>query len=263
MNIAFIGFGNMAKAIAQGLLNTDQHHLSASAPSLSEGYTMDIIRTHSDNAIAVQKADIVILAVKPQQMAEVLKDIIPVIHENCLLISVAAGLPLSWLGHRCHPKQPIIRSMPNTPAAVNEAATALIANTSASQQQKIWAEEIFSNIGMVKWIERETDLDILTALAGSGPAYVYKFMESLVSAAEELGLNHKDAYSFTCQTVKGALKLAEQTNLNIKELRKKVTSPMGTTAAALDILCNGEFDTLILNALKAAQQRSIELGKDL
>lgn len=263
MNITFIGFGNMAKAIAQGLVRTKQHQLAAAAPSLSEGYTAEHIETHFDNALLARQADILILAVKPQQMASVLNDIVPVISERCLLISIAAGIRLPWLAAHCRPEQAIIRAMPNTPAAVNEAATALAANASTTKQQKAWAEDIFSNIGLAKWVREENELDILTALAGSGPAYVFKFMESLISAAETLGLNQQDAISFTRQTVKGALALAEQSDLSLEALRKKVTSVKGTTAAALDILCNGELDALILKAMKAAQQRSLELGKDI
>ncbi len=260
MNIAFIGYGNMAKAIAQGLLKQSRYKLYASSPSLPERERDNDISTHFDNRVIAAKADVLILAVKPKQMAEVLKNITPVLKTQCLVISVAAGITLDWLGNHCPSGQAIVRSMPNTPAAVSEAATGLIANAFVSHQDKQTTEGIFSSIGIYSWLKDEAMMDTLTALSGSGPAYVFKFMESIVEAAITLGLNPETAKAFTLQTVKGALSLAQQSECSLSQLRKKVTSPKGTTAAALDILCHGELDEIILKAMTAAQQRAKELG---
>lgn len=259
MNICFIGYGNMAKAIARGLNKQGSCHISAAAPSLTAGINNEHISTHYDNKEQAKNADIIILAVKPAQMSTVLHDINPVILPNCLLISVAAGLSLSWFAKRCRPHQPLIRTMPNTPAAISLGATPMIANQYTNPEQKAKAELIFSQIGLTAWAKNEAEMDVFTALSGSGPAYVFLFVEALVDAAVSLGLEPCIAKAFALQTAAGAIKLAEKSDLSLSQLRTKVTSPGGTTAAALNEL-HGQLDALILKAMEAAKRRSHELG---
>ncbi|KTD66417.1 pyrroline-5-carboxylate reductase [Legionella shakespearei] len=259
MKICFIGYGNMAKAIARGLRKQGSHHIAASAPSLTIGINNENISTHYDNKEQAKNAEIIILAVKPAQMSAVLQEITPLLLPNCLLISVAAGLSLSWFAKRCRPNQAVIRTMPNTPAAISLGATPLIANEHTSPEQKIQAELIFSQIGLTAWAKSEAEMDVFTALSGSGPAYVFLFIEALIDAAVSLGLEPTIAKTFALQTAAGAIKLAENSDLSLSQLRTKVTSPGGTTAAALNEL-HGQLDALILKAMEAAKRRSQELG---
>lgn len=260
MNISFIGYGNMAKAIARRLIEQGSYSLSAAAPSLTVGINKDLIRTHHDNKEIIKDADIIILAVKPTQMSLILNEITPTLPPECLLISVAAGLSLSWFAQHCRKNQALIRTMPNTPASVGLAATPMIANENTSSEQKQQAELIFSTIGLITWAKKEEDMDTFTALSGSGPAYVFSFLEAMIDAAVALGLNESIAKTFTLQTFAGALKLAQNSDLSLTQLRTKVTSPGGTTAAALCIL-HDQLDELILAAMNAAKNRAHELGE--
>ncbi len=259
MNISFIGYGNMAQAIARGLSQQDSCSLSAAAPSLSIGINKDQIHTHYDNKEVIKEAHIIILAVKPMKMSLVLNEIMPLLPPDCLLISVAAGLSLSWFAKHCRANQPFIRTMPNTPASVGLAATPMIANQFTSSEQKRQAEFIFSRVGITTWAKNEEDMDTFTALSGSGPAYVFSFLEAMVESAVALGLNESIAKTFALQTFSGALKLAQNDDLSLIQLRTKVTSPGGTTAAALSIM-HEQLNALTLEAMRAAKQRAHELG---
>ncbi|KTD33000.1 pyrroline-5-carboxylate reductase [Legionella nautarum] len=261
MKIHFIGFGNMAKAIAGSLATQDESvQIRASSPSLKTGKTPEGIITNANNLTGLQEADLVILAVKPAKMADVLAEIKAELPKSCLLISVAAGLSLSWLEQHCRPNQAIIRSMPNIAITVGKGATPLIANPFVSQKQKQDAEQLFQRSGIVSWATEEKEIDIFTALSGSGPAYVFLFLEAMINAAQHLGLSEEIAKTFALQTMTGALNLATHTKLEISELRKKVTSPAGTTAAAIDILQQQGFSELVLKAMEAAYERARELG---
>ena len=259
MNISFIGYGNMAKALARGLNHDNAYTLSASAPSLTPGINQDQVRTHYDNKEVIHDAEIIILAVKPAKMNVVLQEIVPFIPINCLLISIAAGLTLPWFAKLCRPNQALIRTMPNTPASVGLASTPMIANQHTTTEQKKQAEIIFSKIGITTWASNEEEMDTFTALSGSGPAYIFSFMEAMVKSAVTLGLNESIAKTFALQTVYGALKLAQTKNLSLTDLKTKVTSPGGTTAAALNIL-DKQLDALIHESMNAAKQRAHELG---
>ncbi len=259
MNITFIGFGNMAKAIARGLGNNKNFSLSASSPTLTAGVNKDCIKTYHDNKEASANADIIILAVKPAQMSSVLQEISPIISSQCLLISVAAGLSLPWFAKNANTKQAIIRTMPNTPASLGLAATPMTANSHVTAKQKEWAELIFSSIGITTWADDEEKMDAFTALSGSGPAYVFLFMEAMVESAINLGIEPSIAKIFTLQTFTGAINLANNSDLSLTDLRSKVTSPGGTTAAALNIL-EEPLLALIHTAMNAAKERAHELG---
>jgi pyrroline-5-carboxylate reductase len=259
MNISFIGYGNMAKAIARGLSQQGAYSLSAAAPSLSAGMNEEQIHTHYDNKAIIKEAEIIILAVKPGKMSLILKEITPFLPSDCLLISVAAGLSLSWFAKHCRANQPLIRTMPNTPASIGLAATPMIANQFVSSEQKQQAEFIFSQIGITTWAKNEEDMDTFTALSGSGPAYVFSFLEAMIDAAVSLGLDETVAKKFALQTFNGALKLAQNDDLGLIQLRTKVTSPGGTTAAALSIM-HEQLNALTLAAMSAAKRRAHELG---
>lgn len=259
MNISFIGYGNMAKAIARGLNQLKDYTISASAPSLAFGINQDNIHTHHDNKAVIKNAEIIILAVKPGQMSTVLKEIALSIPPDCLLISIAAGLSLSWFSSYCCKNQAIIRAMPNTPASIGLGATPMIANKYTTTDQKHSAEIIFSHLGITAWAVKEEDMNTFTALSGSGPAYVFSFIEAMTHAAVTMGLEETVAKNFAIQTVTGAVKLAQNSDLSLIQLRTKVTSPGGTTAAALEIL-HDRLDVLILKAMHAAKRRAGELG---
>lgn len=249
----------MAKAIAHGLIAQSSYFLSVAAPSLPKGVNQEGMQTHCDNKEVIKNADIIILAVKPAQMSLVLAEISPLLPSDCLLISVAAGLTLEWFGKRCGSQQALIRTMPNTPASVGLAATPMIANQFVSEAQKNQAEHIFSAIGITSWVEKEQEMDVYTALSGSGPAYVFSFLEAMVHAGVALGLKEADAEKFSLQTFAGALKLAQNSDLSFAQLRTRVTSPGGTTAAALDVL-HEPLGELVLAAISAAKGRAEELA---
>lgn len=261
MNISFIGFGNMAKSIARGLLTNKTYKLSAAAPSLSIGINQQGIHTHHDNKAIIHNADVIILAVKPAQLNTVLQEIKSIIPAHCLLISVAAGIKLDWLANKLQTNIAIVRAMPNVAGAIGQSATPLIANTYVSTQQQQIAQQIFITIGQTTWIEDENDMNTFTALSGSGPAYVFLFMEGLIKAATELGLNEAIATSFTLQMVKGAVDLALSKNDNLGTIRNTVTSKGGTTAAAIQVLIEHDLEKLLYKAMQAASQRAQELSQ--
>jgi pyrroline-5-carboxylate reductase len=258
MNICFIGFGAMAKAIARGLTKEQKHNLSAAAPSLTIGTTKEGIHTHYNNAAVIKQAQVIILAVKPAQMGKVLQELAPIIPKKSLVISVAAGLTLDWFATHIK-KTALVRTMPNTPASIGQGATPMLANHYVTPEQQRWAEYIFSKIGITHWVTDEKNMDSFTALSGSGPAYFFAFIEALVKAAGSLGLDADIAKKFAIQTGIGALKLAESSDLSLSELRTQVTSPGGTTEAALNVLME-RLDDLIQESLGAAKARSLELG---
>lgn len=258
--VSFIGFGHMAKAIARGLSNHPGYQLSAAAPSLPIGKNQAQIMTHYDNRAIAATADVIILAVKPSQIPQVYAEIQTIIPKSCLIISVATGISLSWFANNHSQPLACIRAMPNLGATIQQSATPLIANTVANKHHKQIAFDIFSSIGFAMWVDSEDDIDRLTAISGSGPAYVFLFIESLIKAAKTLGLSENIAQIFSLQTVQAAVNLACSSNSTLEELRHQVTSPGGTTAAAIDIFLNHGFDDLIALATKAAYHRAQELG---
>jgi pyrroline-5-carboxylate reductase len=260
MKISFIGFGNMAKAMAQGLRKNPSLTLSASAPSLPAGVNVEGINTHFSNTQIVLDADIVILAVKPDQVDHVLTEIKTALPTHCVLISIAAGLSLARLTRLSRPGLAIVRGMPNTPIAVCQGAIALFAGASVSPHQKSQIEALFQALGITAWVNEEEQMNALTALSGSGPAYLYLFLEAIMKGAEQLGLTQTLAESFTLQTMSGAMALLQNTQRSPAELRKKVTSPAGTTAAAVAILQQQGFEQIICSAMQAATKRARELN---
>lgn len=259
--ICFIGYGNIAKAIAQPLLSCPNYKVYASAPSLENAITAEGLTTHPNNSAILPNADVIILSVKPKDMDYVLKDIHANIPNKALIISIAAGLNLSWLGTRCPEKQAIVRSMPNLPVSIGEGATPLIANQWVSSNQHALATAIFEQTGMIVWTEDEADINRYTALSSSGPAYVFLFIHALIKGAEQLGISHTLAKQFALQTVHGATELAKRSPLKMDALINQVTSAKGTTAAALTVFQENAFEAIICKAMQAAEARAKELGQ--
>lgn len=267
--IAFIGGGNMAASILGGLIasGVDPSRLWASDPnpeSLTALQALAPINTTANNADAIAAADIVVLAVKPQIMATVAKAIAPLLTDTQpLFISIAAGITSASLDQWLGGKQSIVRCMPNTPALVQTGATALFANNQVSDLQRQQAQHILEAVGIAMWVEQEAELDIVTAVSGSGPAYFFLVMEAMQAAGREMGLSAEVAEKLTLQTALGAAKMATQGGVDAAELRRRVTSPNGTTERALGIFEEGDLRGLFLSALTGAKLRSEELAKEL
>ena len=261
MKISFIGYGNIAKAIATGLLNKNVDEIQAAAPSLSQGEDGDV-RTFSDNVAVIENADVLILAVKPLMMKNVLTEIntrakLPA---HCLIISVASGLNLAWF-EKYLPNMAIVRAMPNIALAVGKGATPMIANGFVTEVQKKRAEHVFANPGLVTWINNEKEINAFTALSGSGPAYIFLFMEAMIKAAIAFGIAEDIATAFVLQTFNGATALANNSSLSCAQLRKTVTSTGGTTAAAIEVFERYNFEVIVGEAMKAAYERAQQLGE--
>lgn len=263
MKISFIGFGNMAKAIAKGLYQNPEFKIFAASPSLPVAINAEGIATHTNNLSIMQDADILIIAVKPANVSKVLTEVKTAIPKSCIVVSIAAGVSLNKLGDFCPPHQPIVRCMPNTPVAAGKGATALMANSFVNNAQKKIIEEVFQDSGITAWLSNEEEMNALTALSGSGPAYVFLFIDAMIKAAQRLGLDEDLARTFALQTFAGAIALLEKTKETPEALQKKVTSPAGTTAAAIAILQQQKFEELIFNAMQAASLRAEQLNNAL
>lgn len=222
------------------------------------------VQALSNNEALVKACDVVVLAVKPQQMRQLALEIAAAVQERRpLIVSIAAGIRESdlerWLGGEAA----IVRAMPNTPALVQSGATGLHANARVSVQQRDQAESLLRAVGVTVWVDREEQLDAVTAVSGSGPAYFFLLMEAMQKAGIELGLPPEAAQLLVEQTALGAAKLALEADVGPGELRRRVTSPGGTTERAIAVLSDAGFEELILRALRAACLRSQELSKQL
>lgn len=267
--IAFIGGGNMARSLIGGLIGDgyDNSRLWVSDPDaqrLGQLANHFGVHTTQTNGEAVQHADTVILAVKPQAMHQVAEQIREHLDASRhLVISIAAGIRTraleSWLGETL----PIVRAMPNTPALVRSGATVLIANPMVSKVQRDAAETVLRSVGLVLWVVDETQMDSITALSGCGPAYFFLVMECLENAAQKLGLPATLTRLLTLHTAFGAAKLALESEEDSATLRARVTSPGGATEQAIKVLQQANLQSLFDEALSAAQQRSVELADQL
>ena len=263
--LAFIGSGNMATALINGLLAdgyaadsiTASDHLAEKRENLAGSG----IHTTDDNCEAVSQADVVVLAVKPQILQAVCQEIAPAIKQTRpLVISIAAGITESSLESWMGKETAIVRTMPNTPAMLQSGATVLHANANTSQEQQDTAESILRAVGITRWLDSESQIDAATALSGSGPAYYFLFMETMTKAGVEMGLSEETAHLLTLQTALGAARMAMESNDLPGQLRKKVTSPGGTTEAALNFMHDNNFETIVSQAMQAAKNRSKELS---
>ena len=268
-HIAFIGGGNMALSLIGGLIadGFNPEHIHVADPQAEQRATIQQqygVVTYQDNLSAINQCEIIVLAVKPQQCQQVLKQLAPHWQINHLLISIAAGIRtqdmVRWLEQT---DAAIVRTMPNTPALVQAGATGLFANTAVNDLQQEQAESILRACGITLWVEQETELDIVTALSGSGPAYFFLVMEAMEAAAIKLGLSPQATTLLCTQTAFGAAKMALESDDNAATLRHKVTSPGGTTERALHELQDGDLSGLFENALVAAALRARELASQL
>jgi pyrroline-5-carboxylate reductase len=265
--IGFIGAGNMAEAMIRGLLRGNDFaaaNIRASGPreervrELRENYGIDAATDNKRPA----SADIVVLSMKPQIMGRVLEEVAETISPDALVISIAAGVPVATIQARLASGTRVIRAMPNTPALVDAAATAIAGGEHARESDLQAAKKIFDAIGLTVILE-ESQLDAVTGLSGSGPAYVFLILEALSDAGVKVGLSRRTAQLLAAQTVLGSAKLLLETNEHPGRLKDMVTSPGGTAITGLHTLENGGVRTTLMNAVEAATRRSRELGEAL
>jgi pyrroline-5-carboxylate reductase len=263
--IAFIGGGNMARSLISGLIGagSDADLIIVSDPVASQRALLSElgVRTTASNTDAIEDAGVVVLAVKPQVLGDVLEATVGIRSEQ-LLVSIAAGVPVEAMVRRTHADQPVVRCMPNTPALLGAGITALFANESVSDSQRQLAEQILSAAGRTLWVKDESRLDAVTAVSGSGPAYFFYLMEAMIEAGVGQGLDEETATVLTLETAYGAAMMARERSQTPAVLRANVTSPGGTTAAALNILDEAGTGDIIKRALAGAQARSRELAKE-
>jgi len=268
--IGFIGAGNMAYSLIGGLLSSGGNNdliwitdrSKDKQDSVAKGFS---INTCTDNQSLASLVDIIVLAVKPQSLKQVCEEIASSLSFNQpLIISIAAGITTNslskWLTTDETPLA-IVRCMPNTPALVQSGATALYALEQVSLQQKTSAESIMRSVGITVWLEDEQDMDAVTAISGSGPAYYFQFIDIMERSAVKMGLDSKIAHLLAVQTAFGAAKMALESSDTPETLGKKVTSPGGTTEKALEAMMSGGLEKLLMQATEAAQQRSVELAR--
>ena len=259
----------MAASIIGGLLESGHpaSRLRAADPfadSLERLRALGVDALHSDNAAAVAGADVVILAVKPQVMAAAADSIAAAVRDSgALVISIAAGITVAALQRRLGEAAAIVRCMPNTPALLRCGASGLYASAGTSEQQRGHAELVLGAVGSTCWVESEAELDAITALSGSGPAYFFLFMEAMIDAGESLGLQRDTATALALQTGLGAARMALENDLDLVELRRRVTSPGGTTERALQRFEHDGLRDVVSGAMRAAADRAAEMSREM
>ena len=267
--IGFIGGGNMAASIIGGLLasGVDAQRLRASDPSqdsLDRLSALGPITTSQNNLDIIPGCDVLVMAVKPQLMKTVCANIADTVQSSQpLIISIAAGVTSESLNHWLGGNLAIVRCMPNTPALLRCGATGLFANAAVSDIQREQAQQILDAVGLAQWVEQESELDAVTAVSGSGPAYFFLMMEAMQASGEALGLSPEVAKQLSQQTALGAARMALESDVDVAELRRRVTSPKGTTERAINIFEDGGFRALVQQALQGAADRADELGREL
>ncbi|MFW5696340.1 MAG: pyrroline-5-carboxylate reductase [Phototrophicaceae bacterium] len=264
--IALIGSGVMGEAMIKGLLRQEllppQSIIAADVHTqrgteLVERYG---VRFTNDNALAAAEADVLVLSIKPQMMSRVLPGIRGHIKPDALVLSIAAGYKMQKIIDRidCHC---VVRAMPNTPGQIGEGTTVWTATAEVSERQRLWASAVLGALGRSLYVDDEKLLDMATALNGSGPSYVFLLMEAMIDAGVHMGFSRQDSQFLVHQTMLGSVKYAIEAGLHPAELRNQVTSPGGTSAAALYQLEKGGVRTVISKAIWAAYQRSRQLGE--
>ncbi len=267
--IGFIGGGNMAASIIGGLLASgiDAENIRAGDPnadSLSKLSALGNIQTSQKNHAIIPGCDVIVMAVKPQLMKTVASEISALAQQHRpMVISIAAGITSDSLNRWLGGDLAIVRCMPNTPALLRCGATGLYANDAVCEQQRDLAEKIMQATGLALWVDSEADLDAVTAVSGSGPAYFFLLMEAMQATGEKLGLSSELAARLSQQTALGAARMALEGDVDVAELRRRVTSPKGTTERAITIFEDGGFRQLVDAALSGAALRAEELGREL
>ncbi|MCW8038765.1 MULTISPECIES: pyrroline-5-carboxylate reductase [Acinetobacter] len=264
-NITFIGGGNMAQALIGGLIarGLPATRITVSDPveKVRELLAEKDVHVTDDNALAIRDADIVLFAVKPQVFASILKPLKGLL-DGKLVISIVAGAEIATISKILETDR-IVRVMPNTPALVQTGAHGLFAYDAVDAQDRELASQVLASTGLTIWVKSEAQIDAVTAVSGSGPAYFFYMMESMIRAGKNLGLDEKVATALTLQTALGAAQMAITSSSSPAELRKNVTSPNGTTQAAIEVFDHAHISQNIQAALAAAQKRSQELAQDL
>jgi len=264
--ITFIGGGNMARSLLGGLIadGVPPARLCVAEPDAARRAALQTdfgVEVHAENAAAAAQAGVVVLAVKPQVMQEAARSVASAVAaQGALAISIAAGIRTAELTRWLGAGVAVVRAMPNTPALLGCGATALYAGAGVTPAQQDLAESILRAVGSVSWVEQEAQMDTVTALSGSGPAYFFLLIEAMAEAATELGLQEEMARLLAVETALGGARMALESNEPVDALRRRVTSPGGTTEAALQALEDGNFKALVATALRRAEARSRELA---
>ncbi|WP_180102569.1 pyrroline-5-carboxylate reductase [Acinetobacter sp. YH12126] len=264
-NISFIGGGNMAQALIGGLIArgvpTTRITVSDPVEKVRELLAEKDLHVTDDNVAAIRDADIVLFAVKPQVLAKVLAPLQGLL-EGKLVISIVAGAEIATISKLLGTER-IVRVMPNTPALVQTGAHGLYAGEAVTAEDRDLASQVLASTGLTLWVNSEAQIDAVTAVSGSGPAYFFYMMESMIRAGKNMGLDEKVATALTLQTALGAAQMAITSANSPAELRKNVTSPNGTTQAAIEVFDHAQISQNIQAALAAAQKRSQELAQEL
>ena len=267
--ISFIGGGNMARSIIGGLIASDwaARHIHVSDPSGQQRLQLQQqfgVHTYADNPACAHNGEIIVFAVKPQMMRQAVLSVSHLLTTNRpLLLSIVAGIRIAdiirWIGATL----PVVRLMPNTPALVGSGVTAMLASPGASAQQCRIAQSVMQSVGPVVQVENERDIDVVTGISGSGPAYYFKLMEIMIRSAKNNGLDQQAATTLVLQTALGAARLALASEYSPDQLRQQVTSPGGTTQAALSLMEENGIDRIIADSIRAAIEKSRELADTL
>ena len=269
-SIAVIGGGNMANALVSGWLNqgcpASQILIIELSESLRAQWQARGVNVAAGPDSLLSTYAVWVYAVKPQQMREVVLSTKPFIGSDTLVISIAAGISIDslskWLGSASEGYSHVVRCMPNTPALVAAGVTGMAAPASLSTTERHLATSLLSAVGQAVWVDSDQSIDAVTALSGSGPAYVFLFLESLIEGAVELGLSADQARKLALATLAGSTELAIASVDSPSVLRERVTSKGGTTAAALDVFRNNNFTSIVKQAMRAADVRAAELSKE-
>lgn len=265
--LACIGSGKMGEALVRGLLESgafrpDQIRSADRDPARCAFMEKTCgVSTHRDNREAVRGADLVLLAVKPQDMETALTEVAEALSSEAVVMSIAAGVTTDWLRQRLRGHAKVVRAMPNAAALVCKSTTALYFCPGIEERERKEIQEIFGTVGACVIVEKEDHLDIVTGLSGSGPAYVFLLLESLAEAGVTLGLSRPVAVELALHTVLGSAHLALESGKPFSALREMICSPGGTTLAGLKVLEEGAFRALFLRAVEAATRRSRELAR--
>lgn len=265
--LTFIGAGNMASSLIGGLVERGHpaDYIMACDPLgdyLERMQHRFGILTSTDNINGAARADVLVLAVKPQILERVCRELSGHIDHKPLVVSIAAGVPLASLSAWLGDELPLVRCMPNTPSLLQQGASGLFANDIVSEDQRQQAEGIMASVGIVEWVRSEDEIDAVTALSGSGPAYYFLFMEIMEKVGIELGLDPQVARRLTRQTALGAARMGAAENVEVAELRRQVTSPGGTTAQAIESFMSSNLEQVFRDAMGAALQRARDMAQE-
>lgn len=267
--ISFIGCGNLSTSLVKGLIESDypKDHIWATNRSAEKNAALRNslgIHTTENNLEAAEKAEVIVLGVKPQQMQAVARDLAAIVQKNKpLIISVAVGIRTDMLSRWLGGNVALVRSMPNTPALVSAGASGLYAHPRVSEEQRDFAESLHRAVGIAVWVENEEMINTVAALSGSGPAYFFYMIEAMQTAAIKCGLSEKVANELALQTAVGASRLALESDDDVVTLRKKVTSPKGTTEQAIKVFDEKELPAIIESGMRATIHRAQELTTSL